>query len=320
MEGIKLSSFLVTGGAGFIGSNLCRHLLGRGHDVICMDNLFTGKMSNIEELLDSDHFQFINHDVTESYDLDVDYIFNLACPASPPKYQIDPIKTIKTSVYGIINALDLAVRTGATVLQSSTSEVYGNPLVHPQTEDYWGNVNPVGMRSCYDEGKRIAETLLIEYHRKYGTRIKIARIFNTYGPYMDPQDGRVVSNVIIQALNRAPITIYGNGTQTRSFCYISDMVDGLMKLMNSNDEVLGPINIGNPGEFTINELVELVKEKTGSDSPVEYLPLPLDDPLKRRPDITKAKEQLDWEPTVQLSEGLDRTIDYFSSINDTMMN
>ncbi len=302
---------MVTGGAGFIGSNLCEHLLKNGHKVICMDDLSTGMKSNVDDLMKYENFTFINHDITEPYDVDVDYIFNLACPASPPKYQIDPVKTIKTSVFGVINALELARKNGATVLQTSTSEVYGNPLVHPQNEDYWGNTNPIGIRSCYDEGKRVAETLMMEYHRKYGIKIKIARIFNTYGPRMDPEDGRVVSNVVIQALKNVPITVYGDGTQTRSFCYVTDMVDGLMKLMMSGDDVTGPINIGNPGEFTINELVEIVLKKIDTKSKVVNMPLPQDDPEKRRPDITRAKEILGWEPTIKLSVGLDDTIEYF---------
>jgi UDP-glucuronate decarboxylase len=302
---------LVTGGAGFIGSHLCEALLERGHEVLCVDNFYTGSRANLAHLLANPRFELVRHDVTFPLYVEVDQIYNLACPASPIHYQRDPVQTTKTSVHGAINVLGLAKRLGARVLQASTSEVYGDPEVHPQTEDYWGHVNPIGPRSCYDEGKRCAETLFFDYHRQHGLEIKVARIFNTYGPRMHPNDGRVVSNFIVHALRGEPIPIYGNGGQTRSFCYVSDLVTALIALMESPAEVTGPINLGNPREFTIRELAELVLAHTGSRSAVETRPLPTDDPRQRRPDITLAKTRLGWEPTVPLEDGLDRTIDYF---------
>lgn len=302
---------LVTGGAGFLGSNLCKKLMDLGDKVICIDNMQTGLAANIQKLLNNSNFEYHQIDVTNKYHFDVDQIYNFACPASPPKYQYDPVKTIFTSIFGIINALDLANELKCPILQASTSEVYGNPLVHPQTEDYWGNVNPIGIRSCYDEGKRIAETLMMDYHRKYGTNIKIIRIFNTYGPNMDPNDGRVVSNFINQALKNNPITIYGDGSQTRSFCFVSDLIDGIIKMMNSDSTITGPINLGNPVEFTVKELAQMVIKLTGSKSPIIYQKLPLDDPIKRKPDITKAKQLLNWEPTIDIETGLMSTISYF---------
>ncbi len=305
---------LVTGGAGFLGSHLCERLIGEGHDVICLDNFFTGTKDNISHLLDDHHFELVRHDVTFPLYVEVDEIYNLACPASPIHYQHDPVQTTKTSVHGAINMLGLAKRTRAKILQASTSEVYGDPQVHPQTEEYWGHVNPIGYRSCYDEGKRCAETLFFDYHRQHNLRIKVARLFNTYGPRMHPNDGRVVSNFIMQALQNKPITIYGDGSQTRSFCYVDDLVDVLIRLMNSSDEITGPINTGNPGEFTILELAEKVIALTGSKSKIEQLPLPHDDPQQRQPDITKARELLNWEPTTRLDEGLKKTIPYFASL------
>lgn len=302
---------LVTGGAGFLGSHLCERLVEEGHDVLCVDNLFTGSKRNIAHLLDRPNFEFMRHDVTFPLFVEVDQIYNLACPASPIHYQHDPVQTTKTSVHGAINMLGLAKRLGARILQASTSEVYGDPHVHPQTEDYWGNVNPIGTRSCYDEGKRCAETLFFDYHRQHGLEIKVARIFNTYGPRMHHADGRVVSNFIVQALTGDPITLYGEGKQTRSFCYVENLVDGLVRLMNSDASVTGPINIGNPNEFTMIELAEQVIRQTGSTSELVHLPLPQDDPRQRQPDITRAREQLAWEPTIELAEGLSRTIDYF---------
>ncbi len=302
---------LVTGGAGFIGSHLCERLLGDGYDVLCVDNYYSSTKDNIAHLLDHPRFEVIRHDVTFPLYVEVDQIFHLACPASPIHYQRDPVQTTKTAVHGSINMLGLAKRTGARILLTSTSEVYGDPLVHPQSEDYWGNVNPIGPRACYDEGKRAAETLFFDYHRQHNLDIKVVRLFNTYGPRMHPQDGRVVSNFIMSALTGAPLTVYGKGEQTRSFCYVSDLIDGLIAMMNSGPEVTGPINLGNPGEFTIGELANIVIEKTNSDSKIDYLPLPVDDPTRRQPDITRAKEILGWQPTIALSEGLDTTIAHF---------
>lgn len=307
-----MSRILVTGGAGFIGSNLCDRLIREGHDVICLDNFFTGNKDNIRHLIGHDHFELVRHDVINPYMAEVDEIYNLACPASPPSYQYNPIKTIKTSVMGAINMLGLAKRTNAKILQSSTSEVYGDPHVHPQAESYWGNVNPIGIRSCYDEGKRCAETLFMDYHRQNNVRIKIIRIFNTYGPKMDPNDGRVVSNFIMQALKGEDITIYGNGQQTRSFQYVDDLLEAMIRMMNTPDDFIGPVNTGNPGEFTMLELAEKVISLTGSKSKIVFKPLPGDDPKQRRPDITLAKSKLNgWEPKVQLEEGLTKTIEYF---------
>lgn len=302
---------LVTGGGGFLGSHLCERLLQEGNSVICVDNFYTGTRDNIFALLNNPNFEVIRHDVTFPLYLEVDEIYNLACPASPIHYQRDPVATTKVSVHGAINMLGLAKRTRAKILQASTSEVYGNPDIHPQPEGYWGNVNPIGPRSCYDEGKRCAETLFFDYHRQHRLRIKVARIFNTYGPRMQPDDGRVVSNFIVQALRHEPITLFGDGEQTRSFCYVTDMIDGLVRLMNSADEITGPINIGNPEEFTIRELAELVIGMTGSRSPITHHPLPMDDPRQRRPDITRARTVLNWSPTVPLQTGLERTIAYF---------
>ncbi len=305
---------LVTGGAGFIGSFLCERLLDTGAEVLCVDNFFTGTRANVAHLLGNPRFELMRHDVTFPLFVEVDEIYNLACPASPIHYQHDPVQTTKTSVHGAINMLGLAKRVKAKILQASTSEVYGDPQVHPQPEDYWGHVNPIGTRSCYDEGKRCAETLFFDYHRQHRLRIKVARIFNTYGPRMHPNDGRVVSNFIVQALRGEPITIYGEGEQTRSFCYVSDLVDGLMRLMGTGDEVTGPINIGNPGEFTIRQLAETVIDLTGARSELVFRPLPADDPRQRRPDITRARDILGWEPTIQLREGLTRTIAYFDAL------
>ena len=305
---------LVTGGAGFLGSHLCNRLLEEGNDVICLDNLFTGNKDNIRHLLGNDYFEFIRHDVTEPIFLEVDQVYNLACPASPVHYQYNPIKTTKTSVLGAINMLGLAKRVKARILQASTSEVYGDPQIHPQPEDYRGCVNTMGIRSCYDEGKRVAETLFYDYHRMHKLEIKVMRIFNTYGPNMNPNDGRVVSNFIVQALNNENITIYGDGSQTRSFCYVDDLIEGMVRLMNSRADFIGPVNIGNPGEFTIKQLAELVVNLTGSSSKLIYKPLPSDDPLQRKPVIEIAKKELDWEPTVPLEEGLKKTIEYFKTI------
>lgn len=298
---------LVTGGAGFIGSHLCERLLDEGHDVLCLDNFFTGRRVNIMKLMDSHRFEFIRHDVTEPILLEVDQIYNLACPASPIHYQYNPVKTVKTSVMGMINMLGMAKRVHARILQASTSEVYGDPLEHPQTEQYWGNVNPIGLRSCYDEGKRIAETLMMDYHRQNKVDTRIARIFNTYGPRMLEDDGRVVSNFIVQALRGEPLTLYGAGDQTRSFCYVDDLVDALIRLMNIED-VHEPMNLGNPGEFTIKELAEQVMKACGSESGVRYLPLPHDDPKQRQPDISRAQTLLGWNPTIPLSQGLEKTV------------
>jgi len=302
---------LVTGGSGFIGSHLCRRLLDLGHDVLAVDNFFSSTRHNVHDLLAEPRFELLRHDVTFPLYVEVDQIYHLACPASPVHYQRDPVQTTKTCVLGSINMLGLAKRVGAPILLSSTSEVYGDPMVHPQSEHYWGNVNPIGPRSCYDEGKRCAETLFFDYHRQHAMPIKVARIFNTYGPRMQPNDGRVVSSFVVQALRSEPLTIYGDGSQTRSFCYIDDLIEGLIRLMNSPAEVIGPVNLGNPGEFTMLELAKKVLACTGGDSPVEHLPLPTDDPVRRRPDITLARELLGWEPTVRLDEGLRRTVEYF---------
>ena len=306
-----VSRILVTGGAGFIGSFLCDRLLERGAEVLCVDNFYTGRRSNVAHLLANPRFEIMRHDITFPLFVEVDEIYNLACPASPIHYQFDPVQTTKTSVHGAINMLGLAKRTKARILQASTSEVYGDPEIHPQKEEYWGNVNPIGVRSCYDEGKRCAETLFFDYHRQHGLEIKVARIFNTYGPRMHPNDGRVVSNFVVQALRGEDITVYGDGNQTRSFCYVSDLVDGLIRLMDSDKDITGPINIGNPREFTILQLAEKVIELTGSSSKILNKPLPQDDPRKRRPDISLAMKTLDWQPTVKLEEGLGPTIDYF---------
>tara|TARA_R110000824_G_scaffold98121_4_gene234199 strand:+ start:1127 stop:2080 length:954 start_codon:yes stop_codon:yes gene_type:complete len=302
---------LVTGGAGFIGSFLCERLLETGAEVLCVDNFFTGRRTNVAHLLDNPKFEVMRHDVTFPLFVEVDQIYNLACPASPIHYQFDPVQTTKTSVHGAINMLGLAKRTRARILQASTSEVYGDPVIHPQTEDYWGNVNPIGPRSCYDEGKRCAETLFFDYYRQHKVEIKVARIFNTYGPRMHPNDGRVVSNFIVQALKGEDITLYGDGNQTRSFCYVSDLVTGLISLMGTGPEFVGPVNIGNPGEFTIRQLAERVIDLTGSKSQLVHRPLPQDDPKQRQPDITIARDKLGWEPTVKLDEGLMPTIAYF---------
>ena len=302
---------LVTGGAGFIGSHLCERLLNEGYDVLCVDNYYSSTKDNITHLLDNPRFEVIRHDVTFPLYVEVDEIYHLACPASPIHYQRDPVQTTKTAVHGSINMLGLAKRTGAKILTTSTSEVYGDPAVHPQQEDYWGNVNPIGPRACYDEGKRAAETLFFDYHRQHGLKIKVARLFNTYGPRMHPHDGRVVSNFVVAALENRPLPVYGEGKQTRSFQYIDDLIEGLLALMHSPDEVTGPINLGNPGEFTIAELADLVIEQTGTTAGIEYFPLPQDDPIRRQPDITRAKEVLGWEPTIPLADGLARTIEFF---------
>jgi len=307
-----MSRILITGGAGFIGSHLCERLLNEGHEVICLDNFFTGQRKNIEHLLSHPYFEFARHDVITPYMAEVDEIYNLACPASPVHYQYNPIKTVKTSVMGAINMLGLAKRVRAKVLQASTSEVYGDPEVHPQPEEYWGNVNPIGIRSCYDEGKRCAETLFMDYHRQNGVRIKIVRIFNTYGPRMHPNDGRVVSNFIVQALKGKDITVFGDGMQTRSFQYIDDLIEGMVRMMNTTDNIIGPVNIGNPNEFTMLELARKVIDLVGSDSKIVFCPLPSDDPLQRQPDISKAGSVLNgWSPKVHLEEGLRKTIHYF---------
>ena len=309
-----MKRILVSGGAGFIGSHLCTRLINEGHDVICLDNFFTGSKDNIIYLMDNHHFEVVRHDVTYPYSAEVDEIYNLACPASPIHYQHDPIQTAKTSVMGAINMLGLAMRLDAKILQASTSEVYGDPIVHPQPESYWGNVNPVGYRSCYDEGKRCAETLFMDYHRQNNVRVKIIRIFNTYGPRMLPNDGRVVSNFILQALNNEDITIYGDGKQTRSFQYIDDLIEGMIRMMNTEDEFTGPINLGNPNEFPVLELAERIISMTGSSSKIVFKSLPDDDPKQRQPDITLAKEKLGWQPTVELEEGLKRMIEYFKNV------
>ncbi|MBI4968410.1 MAG: SDR family oxidoreductase [Rhodospirillales bacterium] len=305
---------LVTGGAGFLGSHLCERLLARDCEVLCLDNYFTGRRQNVAHLLGHPRFELMRHDVTFPLYVEVDEIYNLACPASPVHYQFDPVQTTKTSVHGAINMLGLAKRTRAKIFQASTSEVYGDPQIHPQTEDYRGNVNPIGPRACYDEGKRCAETLFFDYHRQHKVRIKVARLFNTYGPRMHPNDGRVVSNFIVQALTGKPITLYGDGTQTRSFCYVDDMMDAFLALMDTPDEFTGPVNLGNPGEFTMRELAETVLKLTGSTSAIEFHPLPADDPMQRCPDITLAKAKLGWQPTIALAQGLERTIAYFRGV------
>jgi len=314
MKDYHRKRILVTGGAGFLGSHLCERLLNEGNDVLCLDNFFTGTRDNILHLMDDHHFELIRHDVVQPLVVEVDEIYNLACPASPIHYQYNPIKTTKTSVMGAINMLGLAKRVKARIMQASTSEVYGDPQVHPQSESYWGNVNPIGPRSCYDEGKRCAETLFFDYHREHGIPIKVARIFNTYGPRMHPADGRVVSNFIIQALKGEDITLYGDGSQTRSFCYVDEMVDGFIRLMASPVDFTGPVNLGNPDEFTIRELAGKVVEMTGSKSKLVCKPLPADDPKQRQPDITLAKEELGWEPKIKLEEGLKKTIAYFDKL------
>ncbi|MDY6952800.1 MAG: UDP-glucuronic acid decarboxylase family protein [Thermodesulfobacteriota bacterium] len=310
---MRMPKVLVTGGAGFLGSHLCDRLLAEGAEVLCLDNFFTGSKTNIFHLINDRRFELVRHDLVQPIFLEVDQIFNLACPASPVHYQYNPVKTVKTNVMGTINMLGLAKRVNARILQASTSEVYGSPQEHPQKESYWGHVNPIGLRSCYDEGKRVAETLMMDYHRQNRVDVKIVRIFNTYGPRMAVSDGRVVSNFIVQALKNEPITVYGDGSHTRSFCYVSDMVDGFMKMMET-DGFVGPVNLGNPNEFSIRELAELVLEITGSKSPIVDKPLPEDDPVQRRPDITLAKEKLDWEPRVSLREGLEKTVEYFRQI------
>jgi UDP-glucuronate decarboxylase len=310
----SIKRVLVTGGAGFLGSHLCERLLADGHDVLCVDNYFTGRRANVAHLLDNQNFEVMRHDITFPLYVEVDEIFNLACPAAPIHYQFDPVQTTKVSVHGAINVLGLAKRTKAKIFQASTSEVYGDPLVHPQKEEYWGNVNPIGPRSCYDEGKRCAETLFFDYHRQLGTRIKVARIFNTYGPRMHVNDGRVVSNFVIQALRGKDITIYGDGTQTRSFCYVDDLIEGFVRFMNTPDEVTGPMNLGNPVEFTIRQLAEIVIELVGATSRMVYKSLPSDDPKQRQPDIALAKKTLAWEPQVTLRDGLVKTIAYFDEL------
>jgi len=314
MTSLTRKRVLVTGGAGFLGSHLCERLLAEGHDVLCVDNYFTGTRDNILTLLDHPHFEVMRHDVTFPLYVEVDEIYNLACPASPVHYQFDPVQTTKTSVHGAINMLGLAKRTGARIFQASTSEVYGDPEVHPQPETYWGHVNPIGPRSCYDEGKRCAETLFFDYHRQHGVRIRVGRLFNTYGPRMHPNDGRVVSNFIMQALQNRPITVYGDGSQTRSFCYVDDLIELFLLFMAADDDMTGPMNMGNPGEFTIRELAEQVIDLTGSSSVIVHKPLPADDPRQRRPDITLARERLGWEPRVVLRQGLEKTIAYFEGL------
>lgn len=306
---------LVTGGAGFLGSHLCDRLTNEGYDVLCLDNFFTGTKQNITHLLGKPNFELIRHDITEPILIEVDEIYNLACPASPVHYQYNPVKTIKTCIMGSIHMLGLAKRVKAKILQASTSEVYGDPVVHPQTEDYWGNVNPVGFRSCYDEGKRCAETLFFDYYRQNKVNIRVVRIFNTYGPRMHPNDGRVVSNFIVQALSNQDITVFGKGSQTRSFCYVDDLIEAMILMMNGSDDFVGPVNIGNPGEFTILELAEKIIELTGSKSRIIFCPLPQDDPVQRKPDITLANEKLGWIPKIKLEEGLKKTIEYFKMLN-----
>ncbi|PIV13151.1 NAD-dependent dehydratase [Candidatus Jorgensenbacteria bacterium CG_4_8_14_3_um_filter_38_10] len=309
-----MKKILVTGGAGFIGSHLCERLLNEGHEILCVDNFYTGSKANIAHLLNNPYFEIIRHDICLPLYVEVDEIYNLACPASPIHYQFDPVQTTKTSVHGAINMLGLAKRVKAKILQASTSEVYGDPMVHPQPETYWGNVNPIGIRSCYDESKRCAETLFFDYWRQHKLKIKVARIFNTYGPRMRPDDGRVVSNFIIQALKGDDITVYGDGSQTRSFCYVNDLIEGLIKLMNSPDEFAGPVNLGNPIEISILELAKKVIKLTGSKSKIIFKPLPADDPKQRQPDITLAKEKLNWEPKISLEDGLIKTIEYFKTL------
>ena len=313
MDDVLRKRVLVTGGAGFLGSHLCERLLGEGHDVLCVDNYYTGRRSNIEHLLGNPRFETMRHDITQPLQVEVDQIWNLACPASPVHYQFDPVQTLKTCVMGSINMLGLAKRTKARIFQASTSEVYGDPLVHPQPESYWGHVNPLGPRSCYDEGKRAAETLFFDYHRQHGVDVRVVRIFNTYGPRMHPGDGRVVSNFVVQALEGEDITIYGDGAQTRSFCYVDDLIEGFCRLMGQ-DRTIGPVNIGNAGEFTIRRLADLAIEMTGSRSRIVHLPLPADDPRQRQPDIALAREMLDWQPNVDLREGLAKTIAYFDHL------
>ena len=312
--GVTSKRVLVTGGAGFLGSHLCERLLREGHEVLCVDNFFTGRRANVAHLLGDPAFELMRHDVTFPLYVEVDEIYNLACPASPIHYQHDPVQTTKTSVLGAINMLGLAKRLGCRILQASTSEIYGDPVQHPQTEGYWGHVNPIGPRSCYDEGKRCAETLFFDYHRQHRVKIKVARIFNTYGPRMHPDDGRGESNFVVQALRGDPITIYGDGSQTRSFCFVSDLVDGLVRLMASPADTTGPVNLGNPREITIRELAETVLAKTGSAAPLDFKPLPQDDPVQRRPDIARAKDLLDWAPSVAFEQGLDATIAYFADL------
>ena len=314
MRDLLRKRILVTGGAGFIGSHLSERLLAEGHDVLCVDNFFTGTKNNITHLLHNSHFELMRHDVTFPLYVEVDEIYNLACPASPIYYQFDPVQTTKTSVHGAINMLGLAKRVKARILQASTSEVYGDPQVHPQGESYWGHVNPIGFRSCYDEGKRCAETLFFDYYRQHKLRIKVVRIFNTYGPRMHPQDGRVVSNFIVQALKNEPLTVYGDGMQTRSFCYVDDLIEAIVRLMDTTDDLTGPVNLGNPSEFTILELAQKVINLTGSRSKTIFRPIPDDDPVQRRPDITLAKERLNWTPKIDLNEGLIRTIGYFEDL------
>ncbi len=305
---------LVTGGAGFLGSHLCSRLLKHGHEVLCLDNYFTGNKENILHLLENPFFELIRHDITFPLYVEVNEIYNLACPASPIHYQHDPVQTVKTSVHGAINVLGLAKRVNAKIFQASTSEVYGDPSIHPQPESYWGNVNPVGIRSCYDEGKRCAETLFFDYHRQHNVEIRVGRLFNTYGPNMHPDDGRVVSNFIIQALQNKPLTIYGDGSQTRSFCYVDDLIELMVRFMDNEEGFIGPLNMGNPGEFTIRELAEIILELTGSRSELSFVDLPQDDPQQRQPDISQARERLGWEPVVKLEDGLKKTIDYFSNL------
>ncbi len=312
---LERQRILVAGGAGFLGSHLCERLVAEGHDVICLDNFFTSEKTNVSHLLGQPNFDLIRHDVTLPIWLEVDQIYNLACPASPVHYQHNPIKTVKTSVMGAINLLGMAKRTGAKILQASTSEVYGDPTEHPQTESYRGNVNPIGIRACYDEGKRCAETLFFDYHRSNGVNIRVVRIFNTYGPRMHPFDGRVVSNLIVQALQGEDLTIYGDGSQTRAFCYVDDLIEGFVRMMQGSDDFIGPVNLGNPAEFTIRQLADMVVAMTGSGCQIRFAPLPADDPTQRRPDITLARKHLGWEPTVALETGLQRTIDYFKSID-----
>ncbi|MCE5195259.1 MAG: SDR family oxidoreductase [Nitrospiraceae bacterium] len=311
MKSLLMKRILVTGGAGFLGSHLCGRLLNDGNEVLCVDNFYTGRRANVASLIANPFFEIIRHDICFPLYIEVDEIYNLACPASPVHYQFDPVQTTKTSVHGAINMLGLAKRIKAKILQASTSEVYGDPKVYPQKEDYWGNVNPIGIRSCYDEGKRCAETLFFDYYRQHSIKIKVARIFNTYGPHMHPNDGRVVSNFVVQALRGENITVYGKGSQTRSFCYVDDLIDGLIKLMDSPDDLTGPVNLGNPVEFTILKLAEKVIEMTNSKSKIVFNPLPPDDPTQRKPDISLAKAQLGWEPIIKLEEGLRKTIDYF---------
>jgi len=314
MRGIDVKRILITGGAGFLGSHLCERLLAQGHDILCVDNFFTGAKSNVAHLIGNPHFELMRHDVTFPLYVEVDEIYNLACPASPIHYQHDPVQTTKTSVHGAINMLGLAKRVKAKILQASTSEVYGDPQVHPQPESYWGHVNPIGIRSCYDEGKRCAETLFFDYFRQHQLRIKVARIFNTYGPRMHPNDGRVVSNFVVQALRGEALTVYGEGGQTRSFCYVDDLVDGLIRLMASPDDFTGPVNLGNPGEFTILQLAQRIIALTGSNSPINFLPLPADDPTQRRPVIDLARSQLGWEPRISLQQGLPPTVAHFRAL------